>query len=154
MKLDELGNWRRTHLSNEVTPKLASKEVIVMGKVGGVRDLGGIKFFVLSDISGSIQITAPKAKTDKKVLAKIDSLTQESAVAVKGKVVDAKQAPRGVEVVPSEIRILNLAITPLPLDPRGRVKANSIKRCSRAVSSASLRLGQSSAPRSTTPHDI
>ena len=124
MKLDELENWRRTNLSNEVTPKLAGTEVVVMGRVGDVRDLGGIKFFILSDISGSIQVTAPKAKTDKKVLDKIDSLTQESAVAVKGKVVAAKQAPRGVEVVPSDVKILNLAKTPLPLDPRGRVKAN------------------------------
>jgi len=124
MKLDELGNLRRTHLSTEVASKLAGKEVVVMGRVGDVRDLGGIKFFILSDISGSIQVTAPKAKVGKKLLAKIDGLTQESAVAVRGKVVAAKQAPRGVEVFPSEIRVLNLASVPLPLDPRGRVKAN------------------------------
>lgn len=124
MKLDELGGLRRTHLSTEVTAKLAGKEVVVMGRVGDVRDLGGIKFFILSDISGSIQVTAPKAKVSKKLLAKIDGLTQESAVAVKGKVVAAKQAPRGVEVLPSEIRALNIASVPLPLDPRGRVKAN------------------------------
>lgn len=124
MKLDNLGDWRRTHLSSDVSAKLAGKEVILMGRVVDARDLGGIKFFVLSDISGSIQITAPKTKVDKKILDKIDALTKESAVAVKGKVVAAKQAPRGVEVVPAEIRILNLAETPLPLDPTGRVKAN------------------------------
>ncbi len=124
MKLDELGDLRRTHLSNDVIPKLAGKEVVMMGRVGDVRDLGGIKFFILSDISGSIQVTAPKAKVDKKILAKIDGLTQESAVAVRGKVIAAKQAPRGVEIFPSEIRVLNLASVPLPLDPRGRVKAN------------------------------
>jgi len=124
MKLDELGNLRRTHLSTEVTAQLAGKEIVTMGRVGDVRDLGGIKFFILSDISGSIQVTAPKAKVGKKLLAKIDGLTQESAVAVRGKVVAAKQAPRGVEIFPSEIRVLNLASVPLPLDPRGRVKAN------------------------------
>jgi len=124
MKLDDLGNLRRTHFSTQITPKLAGKEVVVMGRVVDVRDLGGIKFFVLSDIEGTIQITTPKAKTDKKLLAKIDELTKESSVAVKGKVVSAEQAPRGVEVLPLEIKILNLASTPLPLDPRGRVKAN------------------------------
>jgi len=124
MKLDDLGNLRRTHFSTQITPKLAGKEVIVMGRVVDMRDLGGIKFFILSDIAGVIQITTPKAKTDKKLLAKIDELTKESSVAVKGKVVAAKQAPKGVEVLPLEIRILNLASTPLPLDPRGRVKAN------------------------------
>ena len=124
MKLDSLGDWRRTHLTDEISPKLAGKEVILMGRVVDARDLGGIKFFVLSDINGSIQITAPKAKVDKKILDKIDALTKESAVAVKGKVVAAKQAPRGIEVVPAEIKILNLAETPLPLDPTGRAKAN------------------------------
>ena len=124
MKLDNMGDWRRTHLSNEVSPKLAGKDVILMGRVVDVRDHGGIKFFVLSDISGSIQITAPKAKVDKKIFDKIDSLTKESAVAVKGKVVAAKQAPRGIEVVPDEIRLLSLAAVPLPLDTTGRIKAN------------------------------
>jgi len=124
MKLDDLGNLRRTHFSTQITPKLAGKEVIVMGRVVDMRDLGGIKFFILSDIAGTIQITTPKVKTDKKLLAKIDELTKESSVAVKGKVVAARQAPKGVEVLPLEIRILNLASTPLPLDPRGRVKAN------------------------------
>lgn len=124
MKLDDIGDLRRTHFSAQITPKLAGEEVVVMGRVVDARDLGGIKFFVLSDITGTVQITTPKAKTEKKLLAKIDGLTKESSVAVKGKVVAAKQAPRGVEVLPMEVRILNLASTPLPLDPRGRVKAN------------------------------
>jgi aspartyl-tRNA synthetase len=124
MKLDDLGDLRRTHFSAKITPKLAGEEVVVMGRVVDIRDLGGIKFFVLSDITNTIQITAHKAKTDKKLLAKIDEITSESSVAVRGKVVAAKQAPGGVEVIPTEIRILNLASTPLPLDPRGRVKAN------------------------------
>jgi len=124
MKLDDLGEWRRTHLSTEITPKLAGTEIILMGWVGDIRDLGGLKFFILHDAGGTIQITAPKAKVDKKVLNKIDALTAESAVAVKGKVVAVKQAPRGVEVVPDDIRALNIATTPLPLDPSGRIRAD------------------------------
>jgi len=124
MKLDDLGEWRRTHLSTEITPKLAGTEIILMGWVGDIRDLGGLKFFILHDAGGTIQITAPKAKVDKKVLSKIDTLTAESAVAVKGKVVAVKQAPRGVEVVPDDIRALNIATTPLPLDPSGRIRAD------------------------------
>jgi nondiscriminating aspartyl-tRNA synthetase len=124
MKIDELSDWRRTHLSSDIKPGLAGKETILMGYVTDVRDLGGIKFFVLRDIGGTIQITAPKKKVGKKILGKMDSLSKESAVAVKGKITAAKQAPRGVEVVPSEIRVLNPATTPLPLDPTGRVKAD------------------------------
>ncbi|MEM2907790.1 MAG: aspartate--tRNA(Asn) ligase [Candidatus Hadarchaeales archaeon] len=124
MKLDDLGNWRRTHFSTDVTPELAGSEVTLMGWVGNIRDLGGLKFFILHDIRGTIQITAPKAKVGQDVLNKIDALTAESVVAVKGKVVAVEQAPRGVEVVPQEIKLLNLATTPLPLDPTGRIKAD------------------------------
>lgn len=124
MKLDDLGEWRRTHLSTGITPKLAGAEVVLMGWVGDIRDLGGLKFFILHDAGGTIQITAPKAKVSKKVLDKIDALTTESAVAVKGKVVTVKQAPRGVEVVPEDIKALNIATAPLPLDPSGRIRAD------------------------------
>jgi aspartyl-tRNA synthetase len=124
MRLDELGDWRRTHLSNEITPELASAEVTLMGSVVDVRDLGGIKFLILRDAGGTIQVTAPKAKTSRRILTKIDSLSKESSIAVRGKVVTAKQAPRGMEVVPTDIKLLNAAITPLPLDPTGRVKAD------------------------------
>jgi len=124
MQLDDLGEWRRTHLSCEVKAELAGEEVIVMGNVTDIRDLGGIKFFLLRDIGGTVQITAPKSSVSANVLEKIDSLTRESVVAVRGKITAAKQAPRGVEIVPLEIKILNLAKTPLPLDPMGRVKAD------------------------------
>ncbi len=68
MKLDEMGDWRRTHKSSEITEKLDGEEVIVMGRVGDIRDLGGIKFFVLFDIGGTIQITAPKKKIAKEMI--------------------------------------------------------------------------------------
>lgn len=124
MKLDNLSDWRRTHLSCEIRPELAGKPVILMGWVKDVRDLGGIKFFILQDIGGTIQITAPKSKVGKKILDKIDSLSKESAVGVKGKITAAEQAPGGVEVVPTEIKLLNAAIPPMPLDSTGRVKAD------------------------------
>ncbi|MFN4132999.1 MAG: aspartate--tRNA(Asn) ligase [Candidatus Hadarchaeales archaeon] len=124
MELDEIGSLRRTHLSREINESLEGKEVVVMGRVGAIRDLGGIKFFVLHDIGGTIQITAHERKVDKKTFEKISVLTQESSVAVRGVVVKAEQAPGGIEIIPSEIRILNLAEAPLPLDPLGKVKAN------------------------------
>ncbi|MEM3184829.1 MAG: aspartate--tRNA(Asn) ligase [Candidatus Hadarchaeales archaeon] len=122
--MDELEDLRRTHLAGEITEKNEGQEVILMGFVENIRDLGGIKFFILRDISGTIQITIPKQKASQKILQKISILTPESCVAVRGAVVRVPQAPRGIEVIPSEIRILNLAQTPLPLDITGRVKAN------------------------------
>lgn len=124
MEKDELGNWRRTHSPLEIKPELDGEEAILMGWVENIRDLGGIKFFSLQDSDGKIQITAPKAEVEKGILDKIDSLNKESTVAVKGKVAEAEQTPRGVEIIPTEIRELNPADTPLPLDPTGRVKAD------------------------------
>ncbi|KXB04673.1 aspartate--tRNA ligase [candidate division MSBL1 archaeon SCGC-AAA261O19] len=124
MKPKNLGKWRRTHLSQEIDSDLAGEKTTIMGWVTDIRDLGGIKFFILQDFSGTIQVTAPKAKVGKDILNEIDSISKESAVAVKGEIAKADQAPRGVEVVPSEIRVLNPAETPLPLDPTGRVKAD------------------------------
>ncbi|MEM2874896.1 MAG: aspartate--tRNA(Asn) ligase [Candidatus Hadarchaeales archaeon] len=119
-----MGELRRTHMCSQITRELVGSEVILMGRVVDVRDLGGIKFFTLFDVSGYVQVTAPKAKVGSEMISRIDSLTQESSVAVRGRVVAASQAPRGVEVIPSELKILNLAAVPLPLDPMGRVKAN------------------------------
>jgi nondiscriminating aspartyl-tRNA synthetase len=122
--MDKLGDLQRTHMATDVTADSAGLKVVLMGFVENVRDLGGIKFFILRDLSGSVQITMPKQKVSESLLSKASALTPESCVAVVGTVVRARQAPRGVEVIPSEIRILNLAETPLPLDVTGKVKAN------------------------------
>ena len=60
--MDKLEDWRRTHFSSEITPNLDGQTVTVFGWVQTVRDLGKMKFIVLSDREGEIQITVP-AKT-------------------------------------------------------------------------------------------
>jgi len=112
-----------THSCGEITPALEGKEVTLAGFVKNVRDLGGIKFFLLYDMHGEIQVTAPKALTDSTVFSMISSLTPESTVLVKGIVKVAEQAPGGVEVIPSMMEVLSRAAVPLPLDPTGRIKS-------------------------------
>lgn len=124
MSKDELGDWRKTHDAGAIEPDMDGERAIVMGWVEDIRDLGGIKFFILQDSAGKVQITAPEAKVEEKIFDEIDSLSKESAVAVKGEIAESEQAPGGVEIIPSEIRDLNPAETPLPLDPTGRVKAD------------------------------
>ncbi len=121
---EKLGDWRRTHTTSEIKPEKEGEETILMGWVEEERDLGGIKFFNLQDTAGKIQITAPEGKVTDQIFEKIDDLNKESAIGVKGKITKAEQAPGGVEIIPEEIRLLNQAKTPLPLDPTGRVKAD------------------------------
>jgi len=123
MKLDELGSWRRTHFTSEIKPKLDGSTVTVFGWVKEIRDLGGIKFIILQDREGTVQITVPKKKVSEGVLEKIDMLQTQYAIGVKGIVKKTEITPRKVEIIPEEIKILGLAKHPLPLDVTGKTPA-------------------------------
>jgi nondiscriminating aspartyl-tRNA synthetase len=120
MKLDELGDWRRTHYSKEITPELNGKEVVVFGWALDIRDLGGLRFVILQDREGTVQVTIPRKKVSARVLEKAESLGRQYSIGVKGTVKETTMTPRGVEIIPSEIRVLGEAQQPLPLDMTGR----------------------------------
>src|SRR5467141_1026369 len=109
---------KRTHLTSQLGGTL-NKEVVLAGWVHDVRVLGGISFLLLRDMSGIVQVTAPKAKASPEVLKEIAGLHQEDVLFVRGMVVASKIAKRGIEVIPSELEVVSRAETPLPLDPRG-----------------------------------
>ena len=51
-----LNDWRRTNYTKNITPKLSGEDVIIMGWVHEIRDLGGIIFVLIRDKDGLIQI--------------------------------------------------------------------------------------------------
>jgi aspartyl-tRNA synthetase len=82
MEIDKLENWRRTHYSDQIDLEtLKGKEIIVCGWIKQTRDLGGLKFAILRDNFGEVQITFPKAKLDEKLFEKANSLRNEMPVA-------------------------------------------------------------------------
>ena len=123
MKTDRLGDWRRTHYSADIRPELDGKEVLVLGWVQDIRDLGGIRFVILQDKNGTVQITIPRDEANNRVLKKADSLQRQYSIGVKGAVRKMEKAPGGAEIVPTEIHILGVAKQPLPLDITGRTPA-------------------------------
>jgi len=123
MHIDPLGDWRRTHYTSEVKPELDGKEVILFGWVKEIRDLGGIRFLILRDRKGNVQVTIPRKKASKELLEKSDALQTQYSIGVKGIVKKTTMTPRGVEIIPNEIRIVGLAQHPLPLDPTGKTQA-------------------------------
>jgi aspartyl-tRNA synthetase len=123
MKTDQLGDWRRTHYSNEIKPELDGSEVILFGWVQDIRDLGGIRFLILQDREGTVQITIPRGKVDKQIERKAESVQRQYSIGVKGLVKRTEMTPRKVEIIPREIRILGVARHPLPLDVTGRTPA-------------------------------
>lgn len=120
MQIDALGDWRRTHYTSEIKPELDGKEITIFGWIKEIRELGGIKFLILQDRESNMQITIPRKKVSKEVLEKSDAIQTQYSVGVKGIVKKTTMTPRGVEIIPNEIRILSLAQHPLPLDPTGK----------------------------------
>jgi aspartyl-tRNA synthetase len=124
MQLDSIGDWRRTHYSVDVKPEMDSAEVTLFGWIQEIRDLGGIRFIILQDREGTIQITIPRKKVSAEVLSKSDVLQKRYSIGVKGIVKKTEITPRGVEVIPKEIRIFNTATSQLPIDITGKTPAN------------------------------
>jgi len=124
MKLDSIGAWCRTHYSVDVKPEMDGEEVTLFGWVQEIRDLGGIRFVILQDREGTIQVTVPRKKVTSEVLSKSDALQKRYSIGVRGVIKKTEITPRGVEVVPKEIKILSTAKPRLPIDITGKTPAN------------------------------
>jgi nondiscriminating aspartyl-tRNA synthetase len=124
MNLDSIGEWIRTHYTSNVTPEMDGQEVTLFGWVQDIRDLGGIRFIILQDREGTIQITIPKKRISPEVLAKSDFLQKRFSIAAKGTVKKTNMTPRGIEVIPNDIKILSTATPQLPIDITGKTPAN------------------------------
>ena len=123
-----LGNLRRTHYSGQITSKLEGKQVTIMGWVHKIRQLGKLTFLIVRDWEGLTQCTLHHDRTDPQLLQSLDQLDNEYAVAVVGQVKSEKQAPRGVEIVPNKIILVNDAPKTFPLDISGKIESDMATR--------------------------
>jgi len=108
---------KKRYYTNELKEYIG-KEVTVAGWCHDVRMLGGINFLILRDREGMVQVTAPKKQVKQEIIKTYEKLRQEDVIEVKGKVVKSKVAKIGVEIIPSELKIISKSAIPLPLDPR------------------------------------
>jgi len=120
---DLLENCRRTHYSNQIKPDMKEDEVVLMGWIHEMRDLGGIIFVLLRDRDGVSQITAPSKKISPELFEELRKLKKESVIAVKGRVQESSKAPGGVEIIPIELKLLSESKLPLPLDTTEKTHA-------------------------------
>jgi len=121
LKLDPLGNLRRTHDCGALRAVDAGKRAIVMGWVHRRRDLGGVIFIHLRDREG---VTQAVFRLGSETHAKGEDLRPEYVVAIEGQV-ELRSAdtmnpalPTGeVEVVADRIWILNDSkVPPFPME--------------------------------------
>ncbi len=128
--IDLMESWRKTHRNSEVALLPDGSEVVLMGWLHDVRDLGSIKFLLVRDSSGIVQITIKKELVDQNLLEKASQITRESVIAVKGIVKRSGRSKLGVEVLPREIKVLSPSKAPLPLEVTGKVPADFETRMS------------------------
>jgi len=137
--LDDMGNWRKTHYTKDIMTKLIDKEVIIAGWVRNFRDLGGLKFISLQDKYGERQITLKKGVVSDDVFEKA-KVGYQYCIMVKGKVKKFEKAPGGIEIIPSDIKILNQTPEKLPIDMTGEtISELDLRLNNRALDLRSLR---------------
>jgi aspartyl-tRNA synthetase len=114
--LDSLGTLQRTHYCGNLRAADADKDVVLMGWVHRRRDLGNLIFIDLRDRTGLAQIVFNKEQ-HAAAHARAEELRAEFVVAITGRVVKRQKANPDlasgeVEIMASELRILNTAKTP------------------------------------------
>src|SRR4030043_210352 len=83
MKLDSIGDWVRTGYSANITPEMDGAEVTLFGWVQEIRDLGAIRFIILQDREGTIQVTVLRKIESRSDARALDLCQEQSAAAFK-----------------------------------------------------------------------
>ncbi|MEM3041628.1 MAG: OB-fold nucleic acid binding domain-containing protein, partial [Nitrososphaerota archaeon] len=94
---------KRTHYMRDLAPG----EATISGWVSVVRDLGNVKFVVLRDFTGTVQVTLKKGVVSDQLLEAAGKLNPEDVVTVHGNVVSRGNAPRGLELIPSKLEVIS-----------------------------------------------
>lgn len=115
---ESIYGMKRTHKCTQLTTDDIGKNVTLMGWTQRRRDLGGVIFVDLRDISGIIQIVFNSSE-DEELFKKAESIRNEYVLAVNGKVtkrlpenINTKILTGEIEVVVTELRLLSSSETP------------------------------------------
>jgi aspartyl-tRNA synthetase len=113
---EQLGDLRRTHTCGALTAADVGQDVVLLGWVHKLRDLGSLVFIDVRDRHGHTQVVI---EGDEPLLERVKPLRSEFVIAVLGRVERRspetvnKNVPSGeIEVRASEVRVLNEAKTP------------------------------------------
>ena len=116
VKLEDLGDWRRTHTCGELTRAHADAKATLMGWVHRARDHGGVLFVDLRDRFGLTQVVFRPEICGPEVMERAGQLGGEWVIAARGRVamrpresVNAELATGEVELEAREIRVLAAA---------------------------------------------
>jgi nondiscriminating aspartyl-tRNA synthetase len=105
-------------------PRHLGETVHIAGWVQTLRLQRAMQFVLVRDHSGTVQLTHRRDGSE--LEEALERLTPESAVRVTGKLIANKIVTLGgIEIIPEQVTVENLAATPLPIDdktgPEGRL---------------------------------
>jgi aspartyl-tRNA synthetase len=126
MNIQPLEHLARTHTCGELGLEHAGRQVVLLGWVHRLRDLGSLAFIDIRDRHGLTQVVA---RDNSALVEAVQSLRPEYVVAVMGTVerrtpesVNPKLKTGEIEIALSEVRLLNDAKTPpFPITDDGPV---------------------------------
>ena len=124
MTESELGDWRRTHYSNELKALEENSDVTIMGWIVSVRGHGNISFATIHDRVGDIQVVAKSGDCPDDVKENIALLKIHSSVAITGKTKHSEKSPTGVEIIPSQLKVFSEVEKIPPFDPHAKTVKN------------------------------
>ncbi len=91
-------------------------QVVIQGWIQEIRNLSKVKFIILRDRSGDMQMIAFKGDTEEETFTLIPTLQKESVIEIVGMPKENKESRWGIEVLIKKINLISLAATPLPID--------------------------------------
>ena len=114
-----INGLKRSHYCGRLTEQHIGEEVTVMGWVQRRRDLGGVIFIDLRDVTGIIQVVIDAKNISQEDFDKGESLRNEFVIAIVGRLelrdeetINLNLPTGTIDVRAREIRILNEAKTP------------------------------------------
>lgn len=99
-------------------------KVSINGWVEEIRDKGKIKFLILVSEGKKYQITVKKGVVSDEIFSRVESLTRQSTIHVKGELKEETISKVGNEIIPENIDIINISDPILPLDPSEKTQAD------------------------------
>jgi nondiscriminating aspartyl-tRNA synthetase len=82
-----------------------------------------VAFALVRDVSGTTQVTLKKGTTDPDLFSLLGELPRESVIEVEGTVRRSEKSHRGIELFPTEVRVVTRSEVPLPLGVVDKVGA-------------------------------
>ena len=117
--METLKGMKRTHVCGALRKSDVDAEVSLAGWVSRRRDHGGLIFVDMRDRSGLVQVVFDAAAMGEEAFHKAETMRSECVIGVRGKIrarsedtINPNMETGEIEVVATELRILNKAKTP------------------------------------------